>query len=114
MSVLEFQNTFKRDFLITNEKRFQNKWKEKCIFQVDAPSLEDEPTNNINILHEKYPKFFGTMAYPYMNGSLHLGHAFTMTKVDFAIGFERMRGKRCLFPLGMHCTGIPIKALHGI
>ncbi|KTW29950.1 leucine-tRNA ligase [Pneumocystis jirovecii RU7] len=110
MSALEFQNTFKRDFLINNEKRFQNKWKEERIFEVDAPSLEDEPTNNINILHEKYPKFFGTMAYPYMNGSLHLGHAFTMTKVDFAIGFERMRGKRCLFPLGMHCTGMPIKA----
>ncbi|EMR09841.1 leucine-tRNA ligase [Pneumocystis murina B123] len=49
-------------------------------------------------------------AYPYMNGSLHLGHAFTMTKVDFAVGFERMRGKRSLFPLGMHCTGMPIKA----
>lgn len=44
-----------------------------------------------------------------MNGSLHLGHAFTMTKVDFAVGFERMRGKRSLFPLGMHCTGMPIK-----
>jgi hypothetical protein len=28
-------------------------------------------------LREKYPKFFGTMAYPYMNGTLHAGHSFT-------------------------------------
>ncbi|KAG4300705.1 hypothetical protein PCANB_002964 [Pneumocystis canis] len=103
------QNTSKRDFLIRNEKRFQDEWKKKCIFEVNAPSFENEPTNNMDILHKKYPKFFGTMAYPYMNGSLHLGHAFTMTKVDFAIGFERMRGKLSLFPLGMHCTGMPIK-----
>lgn len=110
VSTLQLQNTFKRDFLIRNEKRIQSEWKKKCIFEVDAPSFEDEPSNNINILHKKHPKFFGTMAYPYMNGSLHLGHAFTMTKVDFAVGFERMRGKRSLFPLGMHCTGMPIKA----
>jgi len=60
-------------------------------------------------MREKYPKFFGTMAYPYMNGTLHLGHAFTMTKVEFATGYERMNGKRALFPLGFHCTGMPIK-----
>lgn len=50
------------------------------------------------------------MAYPYMNGVLHAGHCFTLSKVEFSIGFERMRGKRALFPLGFHCTGMPIKA----
>lgn len=50
------------------------------------------------------------MAYPYMNGTLHAGHAFTWSKVEFMIGFERMRGKRTLFPQGYHCTGMPIKA----
>ena len=49
------------------------------------------------------------MAYPYMNGVLHAGHAFT-SKVEFATGFQRMNGKRALFPLGFHCTGMPIKA----
>lgn len=61
-------------------------------------------------LREKYPKFFGTMAYPYMNGVLHAGHCFTLSKVEFATGYERMLGKRALFPLGFHCTGMPIKA----
>lgn len=50
------------------------------------------------------------MAYPYMNGVLHAGHCFTLSKVEFATGYERMLGKRALFPLGFHCTGMPIKA----
>lgn len=62
-------------------------------------------------MREKYPKFMGMMAYPYMNGVLHAGHAFTMSKVEFQTGFERMLGKRALFPFGFHCTGMPIKVL---
>jgi leucyl-tRNA synthetase len=61
-------------------------------------------------LHEKHPKFFGTMAFPYMNGILHAGHSFTASKVEFMAGFARMEGKRALWPLGFHCTGMPIKA----
>lgn len=61
-------------------------------------------------LRKKLPKFFGTFAYPYMNGSLHVGHSFTASKVEFTAGFMRMVGKRVLFPLGFHCTGMPIKA----
>lgn len=61
-------------------------------------------------LREKYPKFFGTMAYPYMNGTLHAGHSFTASKVEFMTSVARMEGKRALFPLGFHCTGMPIKA----
>ena len=45
-----------------------------------------------------------------MNGTLHAGHSFTASKVEFAAGFARMQGKRTLFPLGFHCTGMPIKA----
>jgi leucyl-tRNA synthetase len=60
-------------------------------------------------LREKYPKFFGCMAYPYMNGSLHLGHAFSLSKIEFLTRYERMKGKTVLFPLGFHCTGMPIK-----
>jgi leucyl-tRNA synthetase len=58
----------------------------------------------------RVPKFMASMAYPYMNGVLHAGHAFTLSKVEFAVGFEKMRGKRTLFPLGFHCTGMPIRA----
>lgn len=49
------------------------------------------------------------MPFPYMNGRLHLGHAFTFSKVDFCTGYERMKGKRALLPQAFHCTGMPIK-----
>lgn len=45
-----------------------------------------------------------------MNGVLHLGHYFTMSKVEFQIGYNRMRGKHTFWPQGYHCTGLPIKA----
>lgn len=45
-----------------------------------------------------------------MNGTIHAGHSFTISKVEFAAGYNRMVGKRVLFPLGYHCTGMPIKA----
>lgn len=45
-----------------------------------------------------------------MNGTLHAGHTFTVSKVEFNAGFARMQGKRVLFPMGFHCTGMPIKA----
>lgn len=44
-----------------------------------------------------------------MNGSLHLGHAFTISKIEFGAGYQRLLGKRALFPHGFHCTGMPIK-----
>lgn len=50
------------------------------------------------------------MAYPYMNGTLHAGHSFTVSKIEFAAGVARMQGRRVLYPQGYHCTGMPIKA----
>lgn len=44
-----------------------------------------------------------------MNGTLHIGHMFTVSKVEFTTGVARMQGKRSLFPMGFHCTGMPIK-----
>ncbi|KAJ5989923.1 Aminoacyl-tRNA synthetase class 1a anticodon-binding [Penicillium canescens] len=111
-NTLKLENTEKRDTLIAIEKKYQAQWKENKVFEVDAPSFEEAPQGSMTPaeLREKYPKFFGTMAYPYMNGTLHAGHSFTASKVEFMAGFARMEGKRALFPLGFHCTGMPIKA----
>ncbi|KAG1733432.1 hypothetical protein EDB19DRAFT_1911570 [Suillus lakei] len=45
-----------------------------------------------------------------MNGSLHLGSAFNISKIEFAPGYQRLLGKRVSFPYGLHVTGMPIKA----
>ena len=45
-----------------------------------------------------------------MNGLLHLGHAFSMSKCDFNAWYKRLSGFNVLFPFGYHCTGMPISA----
>jgi leucyl-tRNA synthetase len=104
--------TEKRDSLIAIEKKYQAKWQEDGVFEPNAPSTSEVPLHSISPaeLRAQHPKFFGTMAYPYMNGTLHAGHSFTVSKIEFTAGFARMQGKRSLFPMGFHCTGMPIKA----
>lgn len=82
------------------------------MFDVNAPTTAEVPLHSISAaeLREKVPKFFSTFPYPYMNGTLHIGHTFSLSKVEFTTGVARMQGKRALFPLGFHCTGMPIKA----
>jgi leucyl-tRNA synthetase len=98
--------------LIVIEKKYQAQWKADRVFEIDAPSDTEIPYDSAtgDELRKRHPKYFGTFAYPYMNGNLHAGHSFTASKVEFTAGFSRMVGKRALFPLGFHCTGMPIKA----
>jgi leucyl-tRNA synthetase len=98
--------------LIAIEKKYQAKWQEDGVFEGNAPTTAEIPLHSVSPaeLRKQHPKFFGTMAYPYMNGTLHAGHSFSVSKIEFTAGFSRMQGKRTLFPMGFHCTGMPIKA----
>ncbi|KAI9493444.1 leucyl-tRNA synthetase [Zychaea mexicana] len=100
--------TAKRDALRALEGKARHLWNETKTFEIDAPTIEEHA--NSADLHQVYPKYMGCMPYPYMNGRLHLGHAFTFSKVEFAVAYERMKGKRALLPQGFHVTGMPIKA----
>ncbi|KAJ2785261.1 cytosolic leucyl tRNA synthetase [Coemansia interrupta] len=100
-------HTAKRDALIEIEKKWQKDWKENHMFEMDMPEDTSVAPED---LHKVYPKWMGTFPYPYMNGTLHLGHAFSMSKIEFATGWERLQGKNALFPFGFHVTGMPIKA----
>ena len=85
----------------------QKLWKENHVFEADAeedwPSKYDFDTKNKK-------KYFITFPYPYMNGRLHLGHAFSLSKAEFQSRYQRLQGKNVLFPFGFHCTGMPIAA----
>ena len=81
----------RRDLLIKIQIEAQKRWDEEKIFEEDAPE-DFDPDNETN--SEKIPpKYFCTFPYPYMNGLLHLGHAFSLSKAEFAVGYQRMRGK---------------------
>ena len=85
----------------------QKAWKENHVFEADAeedwPSKYDFETKNKK-------KYLITFPYPYMNGRLHLGHAFSLSKAEFQSRYQRLQGKNVLFPFGFHCTGMPIAA----
>lgn len=85
-----------RDDLLAIQSKAQEKWSKEKIFEADAPE-GGEPLPE--------GKFFGNFPYPYMNGVLHLGHAFSVSKLEFAAAYQRLIGKRVLFPQGFHCTG---------
>ncbi|VTJ78626.1 Hypothetical predicted protein [Marmota monax] len=97
----ERKGTAKVDFLKKIEKEIQQKWDTEKVFEINASDLEKQINKG---------KYFATFPYPYMNGRLHLGHTFSLSKCEFAVGYQRLKGKSCLFPFGLHCTGMPIKA----
>ncbi|KAM4546117.1 leucine--tRNA ligase, cytoplasmic [Odontesthes bonariensis] len=98
----ERKGTAKLDYLRKIELEIQEKWEKEKTFENDAPTTVGESTNK--------NKYFVTFPYPYMNGRLHLGHTFSMSKCEFGVGYQSLKGKKCLFPFGLHCTGMPIKA----
>lgn len=57
------------DILII-EKSVQEAWNAENIFQEDAPFGENQE------------KYMVTFPYPYMNGRLHLGHTFSLSKCE--------------------------------
>ncbi|KAI0348942.1 hypothetical protein OH77DRAFT_1380198, partial [Trametes cingulata] len=86
----------KRDQLRKLQNQYRARWAEKRIFEVNAPTLEGLPSLSRNGIRQRHPKWFGTFPYPYTDGSLHLGHAYTIFKIELAAGFRRMMGERVL------------------
>ncbi len=74
-------------------EKWQRAWRQARIF-------EASPDNR--------PKFFITVAYPYVSGPMHLGHARTYLVPDVIARYKRMRGYNVLFPFAYHFTGTPI------
>ncbi|PVD35216.1 hypothetical protein C0Q70_06497 [Pomacea canaliculata] len=96
------KSTAKLTEILDIERKVQERWEAEHVFEEDAPLQGTQAA--------KQEKFLVTFPYPYMNGRLHLGHTFSLSKCEFAVGYQRMTGKKCLFPFGLHCTGMPIKA----
>jgi leucyl-tRNA synthetase len=79
------------------EEKWQKRWEEAKIFEANV-----KPSS---------PKFFITVAYPYVNAPQHIGHGRTYGLTDVYARYKRMRGFNVLFPQGFHYTGTPILAM---
>jgi hypothetical protein len=90
----------RRDLLLKIQSEAQKCWEESNVFEADPGNSRPGPGE----------KFFGNFPYPYMNGLLHLGHAFSLSKLEFGAAYHRLRGSNVLLPFAFHCTGMPIKA----
>uniref|UniRef100_A0A1I8PHA6 leucine--tRNA ligase n=1 Tax=Stomoxys calcitrans TaxID=35570 RepID=A0A1I8PHA6_STOCA len=101
MANVERKGTFKVEYLQKIEEAVQQRWENERLHETDAPL---EPRKSLD------EKFMVTFPFPYMNGRLHLGHTFSLSKAEYAIRYHRLKGKRVLWPFGFHCTGMPIKA----
>jgi leucyl-tRNA synthetase len=97
------ESTAKKDALVAIERAVRSRWESEKPFEVDAPLPTTDGT-------PAPPKYFMNFPYPYMNGRLHLGHAFSLSKTEFASRYMRMKGRRVLWPFGLHVTGTPIAA----
>jgi len=73
------------------EKKWQKRWEEAKLYESDP-----DPNRK---------KCFVTFPYPYMGGPLHVGHAFTSTRLDAYARYMRMKGYNVLFPWAWHWTG---------
>lgn len=64
------QKFSRRDHLIEIEHKVLKQWDDAKVFE-----SEPDPSK---------PKYMVTFPYPYMNGYMHVGHLFTLTKVEFS------------------------------
>jgi leucyl-tRNA synthetase len=76
------------------EDKWRSRWETSHVFEADP-----DPTRQ---------KVFVTFPFPYMNGPLHVGHAFTASRVDVYARFRRMQGYNVLWPWAWHWTGQPL------
>ncbi len=76
------------------EKKWQAQWKTSKAFE---PKVD-----------KKKKKLFYTTPYPYISGSLHIGHGRAVTESDIYCRYKRMEGFNVLFPMAFHITGTPV------
>ncbi len=75
------------------EKKWQTKWVDAKIFQVQADSKKE--------------KYYVLEMYPYPSATLHMGHLRNYSIGDCFARYKRMRGFNVLYPMGYDSFGLP-------
>lgn len=79
------------------ELKWQKIWQDQKIFNPNVDKTKE--------------KFFITVAYPYANSAMHIGHGRTFTMADVLARYNRVLGKNVLYPMGFHISGTPVLAV---
>ncbi len=80
--------------LIQIQNKWQKRWADAKVFEANVQKGKK--------------KFMLTFPYPYVNGLPHIGHLFTIMRVESFARFKRHQDFNVLFPQGWHATGSPI------
>ncbi|MBN3302563.1 SYLC protein, partial [Amia calva] len=99
----ERKGTAKLDFIKKIEREIQQKWDKEKVFELDAPSPDSGNDRFLSDIYLNEDTFIVFKVFFPARINLCLC-------VQFAVGYQRLKGKQCLFPFGLHCTGMPIKA----
>ena len=75
------------------EKKWQKYWEDNHIYKYDENSQGE-------IYSVDTPP-------PTISGKMHIGHASSYTHEDVVVRFERMKGKKIIFPFGTDDNGLP-------
>ncbi|BCU70282.1 leucine--tRNA ligase [Stygiolobus caldivivus] len=84
-------------FLNEIASKWQKTWEENKVYEADPK--------------EGRPKRLITVAFPYTNSPLHIGHGRTYITGDIYARYLRMKGYNVLFPFAFQYTGTPILSI---
>lgn len=87
-------NTLHNIDVLQLQEKWINKWNDTKVFE--------------GVPDKSKPKFFCTFPYPYVNSRLHIGHLYTLMRVEALARYKRLKGFNVLFSQGWHATGSPI------
>ena len=79
------------------EQKWQEEWEKARAYEADV-----DPSR---------PKYLVTFPFPYMSGPVHVGTAYTLTRLDVIARYLRAKGYNVLFPFAWHWTGVTIAGI---
>lgn len=67
------KSTAKLSYFMNLESTVQEQWKQNKLFEMNPPEHGEKDIDG---------KFMATFPYPYMNGRIHIGHSFSLSKLE--------------------------------
>ena len=95
------KSTAKLTFFVNMESSIQKRWADEKVFEVDPPADGNKEANG---------KFMATFPYPYMNGRCHIGHTFSLSKLEVC-GLSALAGALTITLLFVLVASLPLATL---